>query len=93
MRPNSSVGLGRRTRHRLAASLTAMALLATTAGAQDEAPRLVSHGAQGYSLDVNAIPPEERGVEALTALVTALVERQVRAAPEQWLWLHDRWRS
>ena len=33
-----------------------MALLATTAGAQDEAPRLVSHGAQGYSLDANAIP-------------------------------------
>jgi KDO2-lipid IV(A) lauroyltransferase len=44
-------------------------------------------------LDVNAIPPEERGVEQLTALVTALVEKQVRAAPEQWLWLHDRWRD
>ena len=24
---------------------------------------------------------------------TALVESQVRSAPEQWLWLHDRWRS
>lgn len=58
MRPKSSVGPGRRTRHRLAASLTATAvtLLATAAGAQDEAPRLVSHGAQGYSLEANAIP-------------------------------------
>lgn len=44
-------------------------------------------------LDVTTLPPEERGVEKLTALVTALVESQVRAAPEQWLWLHDRWRS
>jgi KDO2-lipid IV(A) lauroyltransferase len=44
-------------------------------------------------LDMTTLPPEERGVEKLTALVTALVESQVRAAPEQWLWLHDRWRS
>ncbi len=36
--------------------LTAMALLATTAGAQDEASRLVNHTAQGYSLDANATP-------------------------------------
>ena len=44
-------------------------------------------------LDVMTMPPEERGVEQLTALVTALVEKQVRTAPEQWLWLHDRWRE
>ncbi len=44
-------------------------------------------------IDPAAFPPEERGVEPFTARVTALVERQVRDAPEQWLWLHDRWRS
>jgi hypothetical protein len=33
-----------------------LALLATTALAQDEAPRLVNHTAQGYSLDANATP-------------------------------------
>lgn len=44
-------------------------------------------------LDVLSIPAEERGVAALTARIAALVEEQVRAAPEQWLWLHDRWRS
>lgn len=44
-------------------------------------------------IDVASLPPEEREVQPLTALVTALVESQVRAAPEQWLWLHDRWRS
>ena len=53
MRRISSSAPGRR---RLAGSLTAMALLATTAGAQDEASRLVNHTAQGYSLDANATP-------------------------------------
>jgi KDO2-lipid IV(A) lauroyltransferase len=45
------------------------------------------------AIDPATFPEEERSVEALTARVTALVESQVRAAPEQWLWLHDRWRS
>ena len=28
----------------------------------------------------------------LTALLTARIERQVRAYPEQWVWMHKRWR-
>jgi KDO2-lipid IV(A) lauroyltransferase len=44
-------------------------------------------------IDVSALPREEREVEPLTARITALVESQVRSAPEQWLWLHDRWRA
>ena len=43
-------------------------------------------------IDVAGLPAEERAVEPLTARITALVERQVREAPGQWLWLHDRWR-
>lgn len=43
-------------------------------------------------LDPLTFPSRDRGVEPLTARVTALVESQVRDAPEQWLWLHDRWR-
>lgn len=30
---------------------------------------------------------------ALTAKITALIEAQIRRAPEQWVWLHDRWRE
>jgi KDO2-lipid IV(A) lauroyltransferase len=30
---------------------------------------------------------------ALTARITALIETQIRGAPEQWVWLHDRWRE
>lgn len=44
-------------------------------------------------LDPLSLPPAEREVEPFTARVTALVESQVRSAPEQWLWLHDRWKS
>ena len=29
----------------------------------------------------------------LTARITAMIEEQVRRAPEQWVWFHDRWRE
>lgn len=44
-------------------------------------------------LDPAALPGVEREVDALTARITALVESQIRSAPDQWLWLHDRWRA
>ena len=30
---------------------------------------------------------------ALTARVTALVEEHIRRVPEQWVWMHDRWKE
>jgi KDO2-lipid IV(A) lauroyltransferase len=30
---------------------------------------------------------------ALTARMTRAIEEQIRAAPEQWVWMHDRWRD
>lgn len=30
---------------------------------------------------------------ALTARITAEIEEQIRRAPEQWVWMHDRWRE
>lgn len=36
-------------------------------------------------------PIEER-ITALTADATAAIERQVRDYPEQWVWMHRRWR-
>ncbi|MCG6947738.1 MAG: hypothetical protein LJE93_02330 [Acidobacteria bacterium] len=35
----------------------------------------------------------EDRVEELTATATAAIERQVRAHPEQWVWMHRRWRT
>jgi KDO2-lipid IV(A) lauroyltransferase len=30
---------------------------------------------------------------ALTARMTRIIEEQIRRAPEQWVWMHDRWRE
>jgi KDO2-lipid IV(A) lauroyltransferase len=36
---------------------------------------------------------QEERVEALTAAATATIERQIREHPEQWVWMHRRWRT
>jgi KDO2-lipid IV(A) lauroyltransferase len=46
----------------------------------------------GEPLDVWTLPPGEREAEPLTARLTAMTEELVRKAPDQWLWLHNRWR-
>lgn len=43
-------------------------------------------------IDVRRLTAEERRPEALTARLNATLETQIRRAPEQWLWLHNRWR-
>jgi len=43
-------------------------------------------------LDVRALSPQERGVEMLTARLNGILEAMIRRHPEQWLWLHNRWR-
>ncbi|MFV2072469.1 MAG: lysophospholipid acyltransferase family protein [Thermoanaerobaculales bacterium] len=35
----------------------------------------------------------ESKVEELTAAAMAAIERQIRAHPEQWVWMHRRWRT
>ena len=35
----------------------------------------------------------EDRVEELTAAATAVIEGQIRAHPEQWVWMHRRWRT
>lgn len=44
------------------------------------------------------LPPPVRStsddaVVELTAACTASIERAIREAPDQWLWMHDRWRT
>jgi KDO2-lipid IV(A) lauroyltransferase len=44
------------------------------------------------------IQPPEGGsladrITELTAAATAAIERQIRAHPEQWVWMHRRWRT
>lgn len=42
---------------------------------------------------VPALPTRRASLEAHTAALTATIERFVRRHPEQWLWLHRRWKS
>ncbi len=37
--------------------------------------------------------PSDERVVALTAAATAAIEAQIRAHPEQWVWMHRRWRT
>ena len=46
----------------------------------------------GEPIDVRTLSRSERKTEALTARVNQCLEEPIRAHPEQWLWLHDRWR-
>lgn len=84
---------------RPALTTTAIARLAVKTGALFLPAVCLRTGPGRYRLvfsepvDVNVLPEAGRGVAEITALVTALVESQIRAAPEQWLWLHDRWRT
>jgi Kdo2-lipid IVA lauroyltransferase/acyltransferase len=36
--------------------------------------------------------PDDDPIE-LTARLTKIIEDQIRRAPEQWVWIHDRWRD
>jgi Kdo2-lipid IVA lauroyltransferase/acyltransferase len=44
-------------------------------------------------LELPAEGPKEDRVVAVTAAATAAIERQIRAHPEQWVWMHRRWRT
>jgi len=44
-------------------------------------------------LPVSATADEEADSRALTAAATAAIEAEVREHPEQWVWMHQRWRT
>lgn len=63
-------------------------------------PTFIHRRADGTHL-AEALPPlpaprgatPEEAVQELTAAATAAIEAQVRAHPEQWVWMHRRWRT
>ncbi len=44
-------------------------------------------------IDPSAYPPGKEGARRLTADFTAQIEAIIRRHPEQWMWLHRRWKS
>ncbi len=44
-------------------------------------------------VSINQTGETEEDVRALTAAVTAVIEKYVRLFPDQWLWIHKRWNT
>ena len=44
-------------------------------------------------LPVDTVPDNERAVAELTQRCTAAIEAAIGVAPDQWLWIHNRWRT
>jgi len=60
------------------------------------AAALIERGADGMQYARFAEPiycKRDDDPIALTARVTEVIEQQVRRRPEQWVWMHDRWRE
>ena len=57
----------------------------------DERQHFVFHG--GPVIELVRTGDHERDVEINTARFTAAIERQIRAYPDQWLWIHKRWKT
>jgi KDO2-lipid IV(A) lauroyltransferase len=49
----------------------------------------------GHCIDVSAplVPPPDGDIEAYTAMFNLAIEAAIRRAPEQWFWMHARWRT
>ncbi|MBV9008986.1 MAG: lipopolysaccharide heptosyltransferase II [Verrucomicrobia bacterium] len=79
---------------RLASTTPLPALLAKRTGAQVSAFAVHTDGfARWRAIADPAIDEPDDSIESLTARSNEAVERQVRRAPEDWFWVHNRWKT
>jgi KDO2-lipid IV(A) lauroyltransferase len=81
---------------RVAASTSkGLALLSLRTGAPVVPVFIRRVGAGRHRVEVDApLPvPADRDVLAYTAAFTRVIEGAIRRTPEQWFWMHERWRT
>ncbi len=79
---------------RLASSTTLPALLAKRTGASMLSASIRTVGVARWQLSFTPrIDKPEDTVQSLTAKANAAIEQQVRASPEDWFWVHNRWKT
>ena len=79
---------------RLASTSPLPALLAKRTGAAMIGMALYTSGTARWRMVVTEpLPTTDELVESLTAKATEIVAQQIRRAPEDWFWVHNRWKT
>ncbi len=78
---------------RLASTSTLAALLAARANAPIVPMAVHTVGVGRWKLVVSPPVPPSRDVDALTARLNRVLERQINVSPADWFWVHNRWKT
>jgi lipopolysaccharide heptosyltransferase II len=79
---------------RLASTTTLPALLAKRTGASVLAASVQTIGIGRWRMTFTPrIDSADDSVESLTAKTNTVIEQQIRASPEDWFWVHNRWKT
>ncbi len=79
---------------RLASTSSLPSLLAKRTGAALIGAAIYTDGPARWRMIVSpALETKQASVELLTARVNEIIEKQIRHAPEDWFWLHNRWKT
>lgn len=78
---------------RLASTSPLAALLAMRTGAPLVPAAMRTTGFARWTLEVDdPLPCPDRRIEVVTAAINRALERQILRRPEDWFWVHDRWK-
>ena len=79
---------------RLASTSPLPALLAKRTGAALVGVAIYTDGRARWRIVISpALEDNEESVGSLSAKINQLIERQIRGAPEDWFWVHNRWKT
>ena len=80
--------------NRLASTSPLAATLAIRTGAPIVPVAVYTDGLARWKLVADKpIPTDDTTIETLTAEINQALERQVRSHPQDWFWVHDRWKT